>query len=68
MDSQSYKDIKYLMGLIPEARKKVPPGLCPTMYVTGRYEEDLKIAHRLEEIQERLDNQDPWEWDTEAGY
>lgn len=55
MDSQAYDDVTFLMSLIPETRKKVPPGLCPTMYVTGRFEEDLKIAKRLEEIQERLD-------------
>ncbi len=63
MDRQSYEDIEYLMSLIPEARKKVPPGLCPTMYVTGRFEEDLKISKRLEEIQERLD-QRVSKWDN----
>lgn len=60
----AHDDIEFLMSLIPETRKKVPPGLCPTMYVTGRYEEDIKIAKRLEDIQARL-NGGAW---FEPGY
>lgn len=47
-------DIKFLASFLPAANAdEVEPGLAPMFYITGRYEEDVKLMRRVEEIYAR---------------
>ena len=47
------KDINFLLSLVPDWTKEVPPKLDATFYGTGTYEGDLKVKKRVDKIREK---------------
>lgn len=53
-DEQAKKDIKFLLSFAPaETPEQVEPDLSPMYYITGRYDGDVKIAGKIQEIRNR---------------
>lgn len=53
-EEQVKHDIKFLLSFAPaETPEQVEPDLSPMYYITGRYEGDVKIATRIQEIRAR---------------
>lgn len=44
------KDAEYIWELLPIWIKTMEKGLCPTMYGTGSYENDLKVHEKCKNI------------------
>jgi len=45
-----FKDLIFLLSLLPDWVKEVPKGLDATFYGTGSYEGDLKVKQRIEKL------------------
>lgn len=47
-------DIKFLISFVPATNvDEVESGLNPMFYITGKYEEDVKLIRRVQDIIER---------------
>lgn len=53
-DQQFLLDIKFLLSFAPaETPEQVEPNLSPVFYLTGKYEGDVVIATRIQEVRDR---------------
>jgi hypothetical protein len=53
MNENIRDDIKFLLNLLPNWAQEVPKGLDAMFYGTLRYEDDLKIKNKIDQIKER---------------